>query len=353
MKLDLDAYFNSFESTEVGEASARDACTVAEPARPSLISNTLLTIEVSVPEAPAFALAPTPEILVKPTQEAYTELQDAYDFFNARLFDSQLPECLITLQREKRSFGHFQPTSFVRRSTGETTDEISMNPRFFATRSIRDTLSTLVHEMVHLWQAHSGQDKSRKGYHNKEWSDQMERIGLMPSNTGQPGGKKVGEKMSHYIIAGGLFDIACNGLITEAFQLSWMDRHPVVMTQPPVPPETAAAAGMQLPSPTEIAEVEAAEKFVAPIVTPPAKRRRTDGSNRVKYRCPRCKSQVWGKPDLMINCGVVACGGAKFEPATEAAFVPTFAPSPATILSNEGSRQSSRSRERPQRHCRR
>jgi hypothetical protein len=65
---------------------------------------------------------------------------------------------------------------------------------------------------------------------------------------------------------------------------------------------------MQLLSPIEIAEVEAAEKIVKPIEAVPAKRRRTGGSNRVKYRCPSCQSQVWGKPDLLILSGVVACG---------------------------------------------
>lgn len=53
-------------------------------------------------------------------------------------------------------------------------------------------------------------------------------------------------------------------------------QHPAIVSQPPVPPEEAAAAGMQLPSRTEIAEVEAAEKFIAPVEAVPAKRRCTD-----------------------------------------------------------------------------
>lgn len=339
MNLDSGEDFNPFsgdpEATDIegADRAAAEPKTSVEPLTeatptPGLIRNTLLTVEVTPQPAPPPGLEPEPKHVYKPTRETYNELQDAYDFFNRRLFDGELPECLITLQREKRSLGYFQPHTFVRRSTGETTDEIAMNPRFFAVRSIRDTLSTLVHEMVHLWQAHFGQEKSRKGYHNKEWADQMERIGLMPSHNGNPGGKRVGEKMSHYIIADGPFDVACTELITEEFQLTWMDRHPATLVQPPVEPDAAAAAGMQLPTPDEIAEVEAAEKFVAPIEETPAKRRRTDGSNRVKYRCPSCQSQVWGKPELLINCGVEACAGAKFEPATEAAFVPTFAPTP-------------------------
>ncbi len=35
-----------------------------------------------------------------PTPETYEELQHAYDFFDERLFNNELPPCLITLQRE-------------------------------------------------------------------------------------------------------------------------------------------------------------------------------------------------------------------------------------------------------------
>jgi predicted SprT family Zn-dependent metalloprotease len=307
------ADFNPFESAAEPTDSAR--VTGEQPATLDAPS----VNETSIDAGPPATI---------PTRETYSELQQAYDFFNTALFDDALPRCLITLQREKRSFGYFQDTTFVRR-TGETTDEIAMNPRYFATRPIRATLSTLVHEMVHLWQFHFGADKSRKGYHNKEWGVRMERVGLMPSNTGQPGGKKVGEKMSHYIIAGGAFDTACSELLTTQFNLSWMDRHPAIIDQSPVPPETAAAAGMQLPGPEEVAEVEAAGKFVASVATEgEGKKRRTDGSNRVKYRCPSCQTQVWGKPALMILCGVVKCGGTKFEPVATTELTPSFAPSP-------------------------
>jgi len=42
-----------------------------------------------------------------PTHETYTELQLVFDTFNQRLFDGVLPPCLLTLQREKRTFGYF------------------------------------------------------------------------------------------------------------------------------------------------------------------------------------------------------------------------------------------------------
>jgi hypothetical protein len=33
-----------------------------------------------------------------PTQALYGQLEDAFNFFNERLFDGQLPQCLITLR---------------------------------------------------------------------------------------------------------------------------------------------------------------------------------------------------------------------------------------------------------------
>ncbi|MGN4955129.1 hypothetical protein ACTG22_21335 [Aeromonas caviae] len=68
---------------------------------------------------------------MKPTLQAYDELQRAYDHFNNELFDGVLPDCLITLQREKQTYGYFSPERFVN-SQGTRTDEIAMNPAYFA-----------------------------------------------------------------------------------------------------------------------------------------------------------------------------------------------------------------------------
>ena len=62
-----------------------------------------------------------------PTRQTYDELQQAYDFFNERLFSGRLPPCLITLQREKHTYGYFSSKRFVGRAAGDTTDELAMN----------------------------------------------------------------------------------------------------------------------------------------------------------------------------------------------------------------------------------
>ena len=67
----------------------------------------------------------------QPTPRTYSEFELAYVTFNHRLFDGELPPCLITLQREKRTYGYFSSNRFGNRQ-GETTDEIALNPEFFA-----------------------------------------------------------------------------------------------------------------------------------------------------------------------------------------------------------------------------
>ena len=44
-------------------------------------------------------------------------------------------------------------------------------------RPIEESMGTLVHEMVHFWQQEFG-TPSRRGYHNREWADKMEALGL-------------------------------------------------------------------------------------------------------------------------------------------------------------------------------
>jgi len=141
---------------------------------------------------------------VKPSDAQYTALTTAYSFFNQRLFNGQLPDALITLQRKAGSYGYFAGSRFGDVDQEVLTDEIALNPAHFRNRTVPEILSTLVHEQVHLWQHHYGKP-SRSGYHNAEWAAKMQGLGLMPSDTGQPGGKLTGQRMTHYIAEHGRF----------------------------------------------------------------------------------------------------------------------------------------------------
>lgn len=193
----------------------------------------------------------------KPTAE-YASFQQAYDSFNAVLFGGALPDCLITLQRKKGARGYFWASQFTARSGDGATDEIAMNPETFNRTDI-EILSTLAHEMCHLWQHHHGKP-TRNGYHNKEWAAKMRAIGLIPSASGQPGGKPTGQRMTHYIDPSGLFAAHAASLISAGFALRW---------QANANPGGASATK----------------------------------KNKITYTCAGCGQNAWAKPGARLICG--------------------------------------------------
>lgn len=212
-----------------------------------------------------------------PTRQAYGELQKVYDLFNTQLFAGQLPHCLMTLQRKgKRTFGYFSHKRFASMS-GEATDEIALNPMWFKHRDLMEALQTVAHEMCHLWQAHFG-TPSRSGYHNREWAAKMQAIGLMPSDTGKPGGNTTGQHMGDYVIESGRFQAVATRLIASGFALTWHDTleiedQPVVLVLP-----GHGQAHKPRPKPSF-------------------------SGKRRKYVCPQCQAAAWGRPELSLICG--------------------------------------------------
>lgn len=234
-----------------------------------------------------------------PTQDAYNELDKAYAHFNAELFGGQLPPCLITLQREKKTYGYFSAERFINQGDKSLTDEIALNPAYFAVIPLKEIMQTVVHEMVHLWQHHFGKP-GRRRYHNREWAGKMKAVGLMPSDTGKPGGKETGERMADYPIEDGPFEKAFQQLVSSSYRITWFDRFPAHH----VAPQALEAAMQGTVAGVDIANVVLGES--------PTETKQT----RAKYTCPSCKTNLWGKPGLKIICG--ECGeqyASKTEPA--------------------------------------
>ena len=150
------------------------------------------------------------------TQTEYCSFQLAYDFFNTELFRGTLPAVLITLQRHSKAYGFLAPEKFIGRSEETATHELALNPDHFG-RTDEAILSTLVHEMVHVWQVTHGKPP-RKSYHDRQWASKMVGIGLQPSSTGEPGGKETGVKVSHYVIEGGPYVQAFTRLKASGFE---------------------------------------------------------------------------------------------------------------------------------------
>lgn len=263
----------------------------------------------------------------RPTDEAYQQLQKAYDFYNEHLFDGVLPQCLITLHRHPRSMAYFSPARFSSKS-GVKTDEIAMNIAYFAICTIEDTLSTLGHEQCHLWQYHFG-TPGKKGYHNKEWAEKMVEIGLTPTSTGLPGGKTVGEKVGHYIEPDGKFAVATNELLSSFFDLSWYDRHVAVapddmrklistlneygvITRQSQLPADEFKSQLDLYIPGQSTPLDSSKgKLTNSLLDQSTDAQTQNGggnivaankSNRMTYTCSVCKLKMWGKPQASIMC---------------------------------------------------
>ncbi|MGP5059458.1 hypothetical protein ACTXIV_12240 [Psychrobacter celer] len=156
-----------------------------------------------------------------PTLDFYGHLDDAFVFFNDRLFDGALPKIMFELTNKKQVAGLFKAASW-QATDGVYVHSIAINPQIIVQSTPLVIYITLVKEMVHLWQKTYGK-ASRPGYHNTEWGDKMESIGLMPSSTGLPGGKKVGQKMSSYLIAGGAFEAAAVDFFLEGNFINLVD----------------------------------------------------------------------------------------------------------------------------------
>jgi hypothetical protein len=210
--------------------------------------------------------APPRNSLSSPVTAAeYGTLQDAYDHFNEALFEGSLPQVLITLQRRGRALGYFSARRFQRRGkVRQQIHEVALNPDSFTGHTDEDILSTLVHEMAHVWQQEQGRP-GRGRYHNREWAAAMHSIGLMPSATGEPGGAVTGDCMSHYILEDGRFLTACR---------TFLKRCRLVWESATVVRDSGGGA--------------------------PGGTIRTQ--TRTKFSCPNCGLNVWAKPDALIDC---------------------------------------------------
>lgn len=189
----------------------------------------------------------------KPTSEQFRAYEQAFDYFNRMLFQNELPDCLLNFSRKDRAKGFFSAERWSK--DDQSIPEISLNPDVLQLPA-KETMATLAHEQAHLWQYAHGKP-SGNGYHNREWAEKMQQIGLMPSDTGLPGGKQTGSSMTHYIIEDGLFSIMFEAMPPD-FLLPWVAK--------------------------------------SPSRSSPQRR------DKVKYSCPGCALNMWGKAGAVITC---------------------------------------------------
>lgn len=191
------------------------------------------------------------------TEAQFTAVQNIYQYFNKTLFGDTLNNCLLNFSRKSKAMGFFAPNRWGKENEKANIHEISLNPEFLKL-GIQESLQTLVHEMCHLWQHDHG--KPSAGYHNKEWARKMEEVGLTPSNTGKPGGKKTGKNMADYATEDGIFLEVVAAMPKEFI-------YPFVC----------------------IAEMQPSKETKAK-------------KNKTKYTCPGCEANIWGKDGLRVEC---------------------------------------------------
>jgi len=192
------------------------------------------------------------------TLKEYQGFQRAYDFFNRILFAGSLPQVLVTLQRHANTRGYFSPERFKGRVEKAAVHELALNPDTFTGRTDELILSTLTHEMCHVWQETFG-EPSRRGYHNRQWAGKMREVGLQPTSTGEPGGMETGQAVTHFIIHEGRYAKAYARLAETGVALHWQS----------------------LPA------VGSAKK-----------------TSKNKFSCPECGQNAWAKPGARLICGV-------------------------------------------------
>jgi predicted SprT family Zn-dependent metalloprotease len=165
------------------------------------------------------------------------------------------------MQRHKGAYGFFSGGRFANTiNAKDVTDEIALNPAYFADRKPQEVLATLAHEMVHLWQHHFG-NPPRIGYHDREWAAKMRTIGLIPTTTGKPGGKETGQHMTHLIAEDGSFAQVVQRLLAKHPAILYHDRSVTDLT------------------------------------------RKKKAASKTKYTCPYCKLHAWAKPRAPLVCG--------------------------------------------------
>ena len=106
-----------------------------------------------------------------------TELYRWSDRFSDRFFNREMPDIVLGFQRlDVRILAGYT----LKRNPQGLLYEITFNARHLE-RPLWETLETLMHEYVHLWQQNYGQNPVSRNYHNREFVGRCEELGLHPA----------------------------------------------------------------------------------------------------------------------------------------------------------------------------
>ena len=138
--------------------------------------------------------------------ELNSSFEKLFDSLNQEIFDSQLPRAIITLSPTKKAYGHY--TVYDAWNVQDSPKrEINMST-YDINRPIENVISTLVHEMCHMYNdlIIGVKDCSNNGrYHNKYF-------------------KKAAEE--HWLIVNKSKDYGWSTTLPGEKLLNWIDAHP-------------------------------------------------------------------------------------------------------------------------------
>ena len=116
-------------------------------------------------------------------REIATILYRWADIFRERLLDpialpgrDRMPDPVLSFEpMDHRVYAAYT----LHRNAQGLLDEITMNTKHL-NRPLWEILETLLHEQVHLWQQNFGKHPVRRNYHNREFVEKCEQLGLHP-----------------------------------------------------------------------------------------------------------------------------------------------------------------------------
>lgn len=113
--------------------------------------------------------------------ELNTQIMAAFNAINEHFYGGELEKPVITFKEgaRKQAYGWIETRKQWVQGKNERY-EINISVDFIGTRSVKDTIGTLMHEMAHLYNLmHDIKDTSRGGvYHNKRFKETAEAHGL-------------------------------------------------------------------------------------------------------------------------------------------------------------------------------
>lgn len=206
-----------------------------------------------------------------PIREQAKAFEGTFKYFNMKLFDNKLPQCMTIFSRNQNIIGgYFSPDKWENED-GIKIGEIALNANLMQDGDFLELFNTLVHEMVHLEQYTFG-EPGRANYHNEQYADWAERVGLKCVDTKT--GKRTGQSMTTTLVPSGPAEDAIAN-IPEELLFPWYAKTMTVDNGQES--EDRPEGGAEAP--------------------------KKKAGARSKYTCAECGLNVWAKGGVSLICG--------------------------------------------------